>query len=139
MAVSDTAKFRVLVVEDETLIAVMIEDVLAELGCEIVGPTGRLDTALRLANEGLFDAAILDVTIRGGKVYPVAEQLLAHGIPFVFASGYGDWALPETLRDKPRLMKPFAISALEDRIRSLCDEAASRKRSDQAHSGVGGR
>ena len=129
MTVSDTAKFRILVVEDETLIAVMIEDTLVELGCEIVGPTGRLDTALQLANEGKFDAAVLDVTIRGGKVYPVAEQLVAHGIPFVFASGYGDWALPETLRNKPRLMKPFTISALEDRIRLLCDEAAGRKES----------
>ena len=129
MAISDMAKFRILVVEDETLIAVMIEDTLVELGCEIVGPTGRLDTALQLANEGKFDAAVLDVTIRGGKVYPVAEQLVAHGIPFVFASGYGDWALPETLRNKPRLMKPFTISALEDRIRLLCDEAAGRKES----------
>jgi hypothetical protein len=52
--------------------------------------------------------AILDVTIRGGKVHPVAELLLARGIPFVFASGYGDWALPEALRDQPRLMKPFS-------------------------------
>jgi CheY-like chemotaxis protein len=127
MAVGDTAKFRVLVVEDETLIAVVIEDTLMGLGCEIVGPTGRLDAALLLADEGNFDLAILDVTIRGGKVYPVAERLVAHGIPFVFASGYGDWVLPETLRDRPRLMKPFTISALEERIRLLCDEAAIRK------------
>lgn len=127
MAVGGTAKFRVLVVEDETLIAIMIEDTLMELGCEIVGPTGRLDKALQLVNEAKFDAAILDVTIRGGKVYPVAEELVARGIPFVFASGYGDWALPETLRDKPRLMKPFTISALEERIRLLRDEVGSVK------------
>jgi CheY-like chemotaxis protein len=128
MTAGDPAKFRILVVEDETLIAVVIEDVLLGLECEIVGPTGRLDAALRLANEGNFDAAILDVTIRGGKVYPVAEQLVARGIPFVFASGYGDWALPAALRDKPRLMKPFTISALEERIRLLCDEAVRNRR-----------
>jgi two-component SAPR family response regulator len=128
MALGDTTKLRVLVVEDETLIAIMIEEAFAELECEIVGPTGRLDTALRLANEGNFDAAILDVNIRGGKVYPVAELLVARGIPFVFASGYGDWALPETLRDRPRLMKPFTLSALEEQIGLLRGEAASPKK-----------
>ena len=128
MALGDTTKLRVLVVEDETLIAIMIEEAFAELECEIVGPTGRLDTALRLANEGNFDAAILDVNIRGGKVYPVAELLVARGIPFVFASGYGDWALPETLRDRPRLMKPFTLSALEEQIGLLRGGAASPKK-----------
>ena len=126
MAVDGT-KFRVLVVEDETLIAVMIEEAFVELGCEIVGPTGRLDRALQLANTGNFDAAILDVNIRGGKVYPVAEMLVARGVPFVFASGYGDWALPEALRDRPRLMKPFTMSALEEQIGLLRSEAASPK------------
>jgi DNA-binding response OmpR family regulator len=69
---SDVAGCRVLVVEDETLIAVLIEDILAEMGCEIVGPIGKLDAALQTAKDGAFDIAILDVTIRGGKVYPVA-------------------------------------------------------------------
>jgi DNA-binding response OmpR family regulator len=124
MTTGNGTKIRVLVVEDETLIAIMIEDTLIELGCEIVGPTGKLDMALQLTKEGNFDAAILDVTIRGGKVYPVAEQLAERGIPFVFASGHGDWALPETLRNKPRLTKPFTVSALEERIRFLCEEAA---------------
>jgi two-component SAPR family response regulator len=115
---------RVLVVEDEMLIAVLIEDTLMGLGCEIVGPAAKLETALQLVDEGQFDIAILDVTIRGGKVYPVAEQLLARGIPFVFASGYGDWALPESLRDQPRLMKPFTMRALENQIRALCEGAS---------------
>jgi two-component SAPR family response regulator len=132
MAIRDGTKLRILVVEDETLIALMIEDTLIELGCEIVGPTGKLDMALQLTKEGNFDAAILDVTIRGGKVYPVAEQLAERGIPFVFASGYGDWALPETLRNKPRLMKPFTVSALEGQIRFLCEEAAHDTRAPPA-------
>jgi len=110
---------RILVVEDEMLIALIIEDVLEAMGGEILGPVATLEKALKLAKEETFDAAILDVTIRGGKVYPVAELLLARGIPFMFASGYGDWALPEALRDKPRLMKPFTAAALEEQIRLL--------------------
>ena len=99
MASDSLAGCRVLVVEDETLIAVEIEETLRELGCVVVGAVGKLDAALRLAAEEALDAAILDVAIRGGHVFPVAERLLARGVPFVLASGYGDWALPETLRD----------------------------------------
>jgi CheY-like chemotaxis protein len=113
----------VLVVEDELVIAVTIEDVLRALGCEIVGPVATVEKALKLARDEMFDVAILDVTIRGGKVYPVAELLLARGIPFVFASGYGGWALPEALRDQPRLTKPFTVAALEEQIRLLCNAA----------------
>jgi DNA-binding response OmpR family regulator len=96
----------------------------------IVGPVATLEKALKLAEEEEFDAAILDVTIRGGKVFPVAELLLRRGIPFVFASGYGDWALPEELRDKPRLTKPFTIGELEAQVRRLYGEA-SRERPEQ--------
>jgi len=67
-----------------------------------------------------MDAAILDVAIRGGYVYPVADLLLARGIPFVLASGYGDWALPEALREQPRLIKPFTHEDLEKQVRLLC-------------------
>jgi len=125
MSMNHAAKRRILVVEDEMLIAMTIEDILHEYGCEIIGPVATLDKALKLAEEGNFEAAILDVTIRGGKVYPVAELLLERGIPFVLASGYGDWALPESLRDKPRLLKPFTSAALEEQLRSLHDKAKS--------------
>ena len=118
---------RILVVEDETLIAIDIELALEALGCEVVGPTGKLETALLLASGEELDAAILDVTVRGGKTFPVAEQLLTRGIPFVLASGYGDWALPEHLRDQPRLIKPFTSAQLEEMIRLLCGEAVMRK------------
>jgi two-component SAPR family response regulator len=116
---------RVLVVEDEMLIALVIEDALVDLGCEIVGPAGKLETAMQLATEEQIDIALLDVTLRGDKVYPLAEQLVARGIPFAFASGYGDWALPEALRDCPRLMKPFTVLALEDQVRALCANVQS--------------
>lgn len=120
MASDSLAGCRILVVEDETLIAVVIEETLQELGCVVVAVVGKLDAALRLAADEALDAAILDVAIRGGHVFPVAEQLLARGVPFVLASGYGDWALPETLRDQPRLTKPFTRHDLERQVRRLC-------------------
>jgi CheY-like chemotaxis protein len=112
------AGLRILVVEDETLIAVLIEDVLKDLRCEVVGPVSRLDAALRLAQEGALDSAILDVRIRGGQVYPVTEQLLARKIPFSLVSGYDDWVLPESLREQPRLTKPFRQHHLEEQVRA---------------------
>lgn len=111
---------RVLVVEDEMLIAMAIEETLQGLGCVVVGPVGKVDDALRLANDEALDAAVLDVTIRGGRVYPVAERLIARGVPFVLASGYGEWILPENLRDRPRLTKPFTPEELGERARLLC-------------------
>lgn len=117
----DPVRRRVLVVEDEMLIAEVVEEILTDLGYEVVGPVARLDAALRLATTEVLDAAVLDVTIRGGKVYPVAECLGARKVPFLIASGYGTWALPEALRNHPRLTKPFTRQHLEDRIRCLFD------------------
>jgi DNA-binding response OmpR family regulator len=125
MASDEIAARRVLVVEDEMLIAMIIEDALETMGCQIVGPVATLEKALKLAQEETLDAAILDVTIRGGKVYPVAEALRARDIPFVFASGYGDWALPEVLRDQPRLMKPFTTAQLQAQIELLTAQRRS--------------
>jgi DNA-binding response OmpR family regulator len=128
MPTNEFAGLRILIVEDEMLIALTIEDVVRDGGGEIVGPVGTLEKALKFAKEGEFDAAILDVTVRGGKVFPVAELLLGRGIPFAFASGYGDWALPDELRDKPRLMKPFTVAALEAQIRALLREGSHASR-----------
>lgn len=111
---------RILVVEDEMLIALEIEEILLRLDCVVVGPVGKLDVALQMARDEPLEAAILDVTIRGGHVYPVAEQLTARGVPFVLASGYGDWALPEPFRDRPRLTKPYTQHDIEMHVRSLC-------------------
>ncbi len=132
MTAGSLAGYRVLVVEDEYYIAMEVEATLQALGCVTVGPTSKLDEALRLAREEALDAAVLDVSIRGGPVFPVAEQLLARGIPFVLASGYSDWALPETLRDQPRLSKPFRSRELEERIRLLVTGAPARGRASPA-------
>lgn len=122
-----------MVVEDEALIAFEIESVLEALGCEVVGPVGAVETALQLARESMLDAAILDVTVRGGKIYPVAEHLVARDIPFVLASGYGDWALPDMLQDHPRLTKPFTVPQLEEQLASLSIEIAKRRREPAVH------
>ena len=120
MTLSPQRGCRVLVVEDEALIASLIEDILHDIDCEVIGPVGKLDAAMQLAREAELDAAILDVTIRGGQVFPVAEILAARGVPFVLASGYGDWALPEALRGNMRLMKPFDSEELTAAIRTMC-------------------
>ena len=113
------AGLRVLVVEDDMLIAVYIEEVLQGLGCIVVGPVSKLDAAMRMADDEALDAAILDINIRGGHVYPAAERLRARGIPFALASGYGNWALPEAFRNQPRLTKPFTEQELEAQVLSL--------------------
>ncbi|WP_138390490.1 response regulator [Rhizobium indicum] len=129
MAAQDIAEGRqVLVVEDEMTIVLVIEDTLLELGAHVVGPASRLDVALRLASEASIDAAILDVNIRGGNSYPVADILAERGIPFVFCSGYSDWALEERHRDRPRLTKPYSPSDLAERLLQLLG-AGSNERS----------
>lgn len=112
----DLAQRRVLVVEDEALICMMIEDMLAGFGCEVVGPAGALAQALVLAGEAEIDVAILDVNLGGKPSFPVADTLQARGIPFIFASGYGAGGLgPHS--GAPVLTKPFLESELEQMIR----------------------
>ena len=126
-ACTDLTNRRILVVEDDLAIAVLIEEMLQESGCVVVGPVGKLDAALQLASDEDLDAAILDITIRGGKVFPVVQHLQARGVPFALASGYGDWALPEALRNQPRLVKPFTAGDLMAQVRSLCEARDSQR------------
>lgn len=98
---------RVLVVEDEMLVAMLMEDMLVELGCEPVGPASDIESALRLAVEETLDMAILDVNLNGRPSYPVADALAARGIPFIFATGYGANGLSEGYGHTPTLQKPF--------------------------------
>ena len=120
MAVKRSAEGRrVLVVEDEMTIVLLIEKALLDLGIEIIGPTPRLDAALKLARAPQIDAAILDINIIGGNSYPVADLLAERGIPFVFCSGYSDWALEERHRDRPRLTKPFSPEILQGQVLEL--------------------
>ena len=83
------AGLRVLLVEDESMVALLLEDMLAELGHEVVGPVARLDKALEMAQRQALDVALLDVNLNGKEIYPVAEALAAREVPFVFVTGYG--------------------------------------------------
>lgn len=98
---------RVLLVEDEIMVALLLEDMLADLGHRAVGPVARLDKAVELARREALDAAILDLNVGGKEVYPVADALAARGIPFIFSSGYGRNGLRAPYRDHPILQKPF--------------------------------
>ncbi|MEA2739023.1 MAG: hypothetical protein QOH05_2330 [Acetobacteraceae bacterium] len=98
---------RVLIVEDEMLVALLIEDFLAELGCSTVGPCGSVAMALDAIQTEVFDMAVLDVNLGGEKVYPVAEVLAQRHIPFLFLSGYGDEAIPPDRAEWKVCAKPF--------------------------------
>ena len=98
---------RVLVVEDEMMVSMLIEDMLTDLGCTVVGPAARLDEAMELASKGGIDCAVLDVNLGGQPIFPLADYLRAKGAPFAFATGYGDAGLRDVDRGSPVLQKPF--------------------------------
>lgn len=101
------AGLRVLVVEDEMMVSMLIEDMLADLGCAVVGPASRLDEAMALVNGTEFDCAVLDVNLGGQPIYPLADLLRSKGAPFAFATGYGDAGLRDVDKGTPVLQKPF--------------------------------
>ena len=109
---------RILVVEDELMIRMLLEDMLGELGYTIAAEAGRMGEALQAANNADFDIAILDVNLNGEPISPVADALAARGMPFVFATGYGEQGLPETYRDRPTLKKPFQLEGLKQMLES---------------------
>ena len=102
----------ILIVEDELMIRMLLEDMLTDLGYAVAGAAAHLDEATRLAREADIDVAILDVNLNGHTVSPVAEILDSRGLPFVFATGYGERGLPERYRDRPTVHKPFEQEAL---------------------------
>ncbi len=98
---------RVLVVEDEMMVAMLMEDMLVELGCIVVGPASQLDEAITLANTVAIDCAVLDVNLGGEPIFPLADLLREKGAPLAFATGYGDAGLRDVDRGSPVLQKPF--------------------------------
>ena len=116
MSGSEIAGTRVLVVEDEELIAMLLVDMLDQLGCVAVGPAATIAEADKLADARGFDAAVLDVHVDGRSIYDLADRLRQEGVPLVIASGSGADALPERLRDCVMLPKPYTITALEEAL-----------------------
>jgi CheY-like chemotaxis protein len=110
---------RILVVEDEFLIRMLLEDMLTDLGYALVGVAGRVDEATQLAKTTEFDLAILDVNLDGHDVYPVADLIAGRGLPFMFVTGYGGRGLPDAYRDRPTLQKPFQLDELKKMLGQL--------------------
>jgi CheY-like chemotaxis protein len=103
---------RVLVVEDEMMILMMIEDMLADLGCASVTPAATIGQALDLIDAQAFDVAMLDLNLDGERTYSVADRLAARGIPFLFSTGYSDHGLNQGYGERPVLNKPFQQAEL---------------------------
>ncbi|MDV3459280.1 response regulator [Sphingomonas sp. HF-S4] len=114
-----TMPLRVLIVEDEMTIALLIEDMVTDMGHEVAGMAMRLPQAVELAETGEFDFAILDVNLDGRRSFPVADVLSARGVPFIFATGYGSAGMEGAYVGQRVIKKPFLASDLENVIRSV--------------------
>jgi DNA-binding response OmpR family regulator len=111
---------RVLVVEDEFLVASLIEDMLQAAGC-VVSPASRVAEALDAVDHETYDAAVLDVNLGGDRIDPVADALSRHNVPFIFVTGYSMGALPGEHAARPRLCKPFRMADLVGTLSRLVD------------------
>jgi CheY-like chemotaxis protein len=116
---------RVLLAEDEMMVAMLIEDMLTDLGHSIVGPFVRVEAALNAARELQIDAAVLDFNLNGENTYPVAWTLRDRGIPFVFATGYGGSILNESFMGIPLLQKPFRREDLAGALQRAVQQTRS--------------
>ncbi|MQW99023.1 response regulator (plasmid) [Sinorhizobium fredii] len=116
---------RVLIVEDEFLVAMLLEDLLSEMGHHVVACVARVDEAMKFVDKIDIDFAILDINLDGVKSFPVAEVLRRRGIPFVFATGYGSEGLAAEFRNELALQKPYEPLELQRAIAQACARASS--------------
>lgn len=110
---------RILVVEDEGIVAWALEDMLADMGCAVVGPAARVNQALAMIDDESIDAVVLDLNLNGQMSYPVADVLASRGVPFVFLTGYHKSSMPEKYFDFPMMQKPLDRSKLGDVLTQL--------------------
>ena len=120
---------RVLVVEDEPLIAMLVEDWLAELQCQTVGPAASAREALALIESAQLDGAILDVSLHGHDSFAVADALRERGIPFAFATGHAVDRIDARFKGAPTLAKPYDFERVKTVLAILFDGAAAPSRS----------
>jgi CheY-like chemotaxis protein len=109
----------VLVVEDETIVSFLIEDMLGELGCDTVWQAGSVPEALQLLEQRTPDAVVLDANLSGQFAFPIAMRLAEANIPFIFATGYGRSGIPNEWASRPVIQKPFTRDTLEAALRRL--------------------
>jgi len=112
----------VLVVEDETLVSMLIEDMVCDCGGRVVGPAATFEQAVALALEGSLDLAVLDVNVGGHVVYPIADILRRRGIPFIFVTGYDPGVVPSRYRHEPVLSKPFSHETFSNAFNKACQQ-----------------
>jgi CheY-like chemotaxis protein len=131
--VNQFANLRIVLIEDEALVVMLLEDMLSELGCHVIGTAAHLNDAVQLAGSADADLAILDVNLDGQEAYAVAERLAARDIPFVFATGYGRQGLRAGFGNRPTLQKPFRMEDLR-RVISEAIFGADRSRAGESGS-----
>lgn len=119
MARNSLAGRKILVVEDEAAVAMLLEDMFEDLGCAVVGPTARIEDALAIIETTAIDAAVLDVNLNGTASYRIADALAERRLPFLFITGYGEAGLDADYRDHPVVQKPFTSEVLEHALRKL--------------------
>lgn len=115
---------RILIVEDEYYLAADLAEALSGRGADVVGPVGTFDDAMAAVEAGGIDTVVLDMNLRGEMSFQVAERLDEMGVPYVIATGYSAESLPEALRGKPRIEKPFRPERVLEAL--FPEESASR-------------
>ena len=113
---------RILVIEDSPVVAPFAAELLEEVGFTVVGPAPTLAAARELIENASFDGALLDVHIRGERIFPICEVLASKGVPFVLTSGYADWSMPEKWQDRPRLQKPYKLEDVQHAFEELFED-----------------
>lgn len=114
---------RILIVDDEPMIAAMLQDWVAELGHEPAGPVSDVRSALALIESAAPDAAIVDISLRGETGYPVANRLAEGKIPFFFATGYAQDSLPPPFTGAPVISKPFDFAAFQAAVAEMIEKS----------------
>ena len=120
-------KHRILVVEDEAMVSMLLEDMVLDCGGELVGPVARFDDALELAHKAEFGVAVLDLNLHGTLSYPIAEVIRERGIPVIFATGYGADGVLDRFSDCPTLQKPFSLEDFAEAVAATCREQAANR------------
>jgi CheY-like chemotaxis protein len=121
---ADLARRRILIVEDSPVVGPFTADLLQELGCIAIGPAPNLAIGRQLIESEQIDAALVDVHIRGERVFPLCDALAAKNVPFVLTSGYADWNMPEKWQDRPRLQKPYTLGEVEKALKTVLGASA---------------
>jgi CheY-like chemotaxis protein len=117
---------KVLIVEDESLLVMVLEDLLPDLGYRVDATANSVETALQALEDNAIDLAILDINLAGEASFPIADALTARGIPFVFATGYGNNIVPPAHASAPLVQKPFGKRELEKALGSLRGSTGGR-------------